>query len=79
MGSTTRWLASLAVIGLASCAGLSGPVGPETKAALAPPGKLRVAFISPAFVYSVKDPVTGELKGIGLRAESQKPSVREAS
>lgn len=65
MGSMIHWLATAAVVGLASCAGLSRPVGPETKAALAPSGKLRVAFISPAFVYSVKDPATGELKGIG--------------
>jgi polar amino acid transport system substrate-binding protein len=40
-------------------------VNPETRAAIAPTGKLRVAFLLVP-IYAAKDPVTGELKGIAV-------------
>jgi len=39
-------------------------VNPETKAALAPIGRLRIAFLSTAPIYATKDSATGELKGV---------------
>jgi polar amino acid transport system substrate-binding protein len=60
-----RWLAVAAVIAVAACTGMQPSATSETRNALAPTGKLRVAFISPAFVYSIKDQSTGELKGMG--------------
>ena len=47
------------------CAGMQGDASSEARAALAPTGKLRVAFFS-APIYAVKDPVTGELKGVAI-------------
>lgn len=58
------WL-SAGVVGLfiGGCAGMQTGVNPETRAALAPTGKLRVAFLLVP-LYATKDPATGELKGI---------------
>jgi polar amino acid transport system substrate-binding protein len=50
---------------LGGCAGPQGGIGAETKASLAPTGKLRVAFLS-APIYAAKDPATGELKGVAV-------------
>lgn len=50
---------------LAGCAGMPGGIDAETKAALAPTGKLRVAFLS-APIYVAKDAATGELKGVAI-------------
>ncbi len=61
-----NWLC-IVVIGvfIGACAGMQSGVSPETRAALAPTGKLRVAFISAA-IYATKDPATGELKGVAV-------------
>jgi polar amino acid transport system substrate-binding protein len=40
-------------------------VNPETRAAVAPTGKLRVAFLA-APIYATKDSGTGELKGVAV-------------
>ena len=50
---------------LGGCA--SGPSAPtpEARQALAPSGKLRVAFLSAA-IYATKDPATGEVKGVAV-------------
>jgi polar amino acid transport system substrate-binding protein len=55
------------IVGLfiGGCAGMQTGASPETKAAVAPTGKLRVAFISTA-IYATKDPATGELKGVAI-------------
>ena len=60
------WL-SAGVVGLfiGGCAGMQTGASPETKAAVAPTGKLRVAFVS-AVIFAVKDPATGELKGVAV-------------
>ena len=60
------WL-SAGVLGLfiAGCAGMQTAAPPATKAAVAPTGKLRVAFLS-APLYAIKDPATGELKGVAV-------------
>ena len=57
-----------AVVGLfvGGCVGMQSGANTETKAALAPTGKLRVAFVSPAPLYATKDPTTGELKGVAV-------------
>ncbi len=53
------------VVGLiiGGCAGMQSVVNPETRAAMAPTGKLRVAFLLVP-LYASKDSATGELKGI---------------
>lgn len=60
------WLCA-GVVGLfiGGCAGMLGGVTPETSAAVAPTGKLRVAFLS-APIYATKDSATGELKGVAV-------------
>jgi len=51
---------------LAGCASTQDGVSSEVRAAVAPTGKLRVAFLSPAPLYATKDPATGELKGVAV-------------
>jgi len=60
------WLC-VGVVGLfiGGCAGMLGGVTPETRAAVAPMGKLRVAFLS-APIYATKDSATGELRGVAV-------------
>ena len=55
------------VVGLfiGGCAGMQTGASSETKAAVAPTGKLRVAFLSGP-IYATKDPATGELKGVAV-------------
>jgi polar amino acid transport system substrate-binding protein len=61
-----NWLGGIAIgIFAIGCAGPHGVASSEARAALAPTGKLRVAF-SLATSYTSKDPVTGELKGVGV-------------
>jgi len=50
---------------MAGCAGMQGSPSAEVRSSLAPTGKLRVGFLM-APVYGVKDPATGELKGLGV-------------
>lgn len=56
------WVAVLLVTG---CAGMPGGASSETRSALAPTGKLRVAFFA-APIYAIKDPTTGEMKGVAV-------------
>jgi len=60
------WL-NAGVLGLliTGCAGMQSGVSSETRAAVAPTGKLRVAFIS-APLFVTKDSATGELKGVAV-------------
>ena len=63
---TIHWLmAAVLAIALTGCAGMQGGPSPESKAALAPTGKLRVAFPSAA-IYGMKDSATGEVKGMAV-------------
>ena len=56
----------IAIIGLLFMgAGIATAPTPETRQALAPTGKLRVAFLSGP-LYATKDPATGELKGVAV-------------
>jgi polar amino acid transport system substrate-binding protein len=57
-----RALVAVAAVLLAGCAGM-GTTSPETRAALAPTGKLRVAFLLTP-LYATKDTVSGELRGV---------------
>jgi polar amino acid transport system substrate-binding protein len=50
---------------LAGCASTQMAPNAEERAALAPTGQLRVAFLS-GVLYATKDPVTGELKGVAV-------------
>ena len=64
--SATRSLAA-ALLGLAlgGCAGTPTAPIAEARRALAPSGKLRVAFLV-APLYATKDPASGELKGVAV-------------
>ena len=56
------------VVGLfigGGCAGMQGDVGPETRAAVAPTGTLRVAFLLGP-IYATKDSATTELNGVAV-------------
>lgn len=61
-----HWLC-VGLVGLfiGGCAGTQGGVRPETRAAAAPTGNLRVAFIT-APIYATKDPTTGEFRGVAI-------------
>ena len=61
-----KWI-GLAVAGLllANCAGVQRAPSAETRAALAPTGTLRVAFVT-ALIYASKDGGTGELRGMAV-------------
>ena len=62
---TTHWLMT-AIIGLLLMgAGIATSSTPEAQQALAPTGKLRVAFLSGP-LYATKDTATGELKGVAV-------------
>jgi len=58
---------SVALVGqiISGCAGLQNDSSSVTKAALAPTGKLRVAFFA-APLYAIKDPATGEWNGVAV-------------
>ena len=63
---TIHWLmTAVFALMLTGCAGMQSGPSPETRAALAPTGKLRVAIFS-APIFAIKDPATGELKGVAV-------------
>jgi polar amino acid transport system substrate-binding protein len=62
MSTFRKALASLALATLCACAGLPQDTDRSAREALAPTGKLRVAFVM-APAHAVKDPGSGELKG----------------
>ena len=57
--------AAFSALLLTGCAGLKSSPGPEVRQALAPSGKLRVALLNGNAVHVLKDPASGELKGVG--------------
>src|SRR5215207_6480463 len=63
----THWL-MIVILGLllTGCAGVATKPTPEARQALAPTGKLRVALQLGSPHNVVRDPVTGEMKGVGF-------------
>src|SRR5437867_4018519 len=63
---TNHWLMT-ALLGLllTGCAGVSTAPTPEARQGLAPTGKLRVALQLGNPLNVVRDPVSGEMKGLG--------------
>lgn len=61
-----RLLATIAALALAACAALAPQPDPAAVAALAPAGKLRVAVYTGSPTSLVRDPATGETKGVAL-------------
>jgi polar amino acid transport system substrate-binding protein len=63
----TQWLmAALLGLLLTSCAGIGTAPSAESRQALAPTGKLRVALQLGSPHNVVRDPASGEMKGVGL-------------
>jgi polar amino acid transport system substrate-binding protein len=58
-----RVLVAIAAVWLAGCAGMPDAAGPETRAALAPTGKLRVGFLLVP-LYATKDAASNEYRGV---------------
>jgi polar amino acid transport system substrate-binding protein len=64
---TARWLINaMAGLLLAGCAGLGSAPTPEARHALAPTGVLRVGLQLGSPHNVVRDPVTGEMRGVGF-------------
>ena len=63
MRVTDGFAIGLSAFLFSGCASVQTAPAPETKHALAPTGKLRVAFLATAPTHAIKDPATGELKG----------------
>jgi polar amino acid transport system substrate-binding protein len=63
----TRWaMSALLGLFLAGCAGISTAPTPEVRQALAPTGSLRVGLQLGAPHNVMRDPVSGEMKGVGF-------------
>jgi len=64
---TTQWLMT-AILGLllTGCAGIHTAPTPEARQALAPTGKLRVGLQLGSPHNVIRDPVSGEMKGVGF-------------
>ncbi len=61
-----RWIGVWAIcLLMAGCAGMDGGANHQAKTALAPTGKLRVAFLL-APIYATKNATTGELNGVAV-------------
>jgi polar amino acid transport system substrate-binding protein len=64
---TTRWLAiAILALLLAACAGIGSTPTPEARQALAPTGKLRVGLQLGNPLNAIRDPASGELKGVAF-------------
>jgi polar amino acid transport system substrate-binding protein len=63
---TIHWLmTAVFALMLTGCAGVQTVPTQEQRQALAPTGKLRVAFV-PAAIFATKDSATGEMKGVAI-------------
>lgn len=58
----SAWIVGLLIAG---CSGMQSGMKAETRGALAPTGKLRVAFLL-APIYASRDAATGELRGVAV-------------
>lgn len=65
MAAVRLAVASLFALFLAACAGLHSGPSPDARQALAPTGKLRVALFVGTGTMVIKDPVSGQMKGVG--------------
>jgi len=63
MRATDRLMVALLALVFSGCANVPTTLGSDTRQALAPTGKLRVAFIATAPTHAIKDSASGELKG----------------
>jgi len=64
---TARWfISAMAGLLLAGCAGVGSAPTPEARQALAPTGPLRVGLQLGSPHNVVRDPVTGDMKGVGF-------------
>ena len=67
MRTTSHWLAAATLgILLIGCAGMHTAPTPEARQALAPTGKLRVGLQLGSPHNVIRDPVSGEMKGVGF-------------
>ena len=64
MGSIRLAVAAFSALVIAACGTLQAGPGPEVRQALAPSGKLRVALFEGNAVHAIKDPASGEMKGV---------------
>lgn len=64
MKTIHAFAAAMSAFLIASCATLHDAAGPELRLAFAPTGKLRVALFATNAVHVIKDPATGEMKGV---------------
>lgn len=58
--------AGVAGLVIGGCAGMQTGPSSETRAAVAPTGKLRVGFISGSPIHATKDAASGEFKGVAV-------------
>jgi polar amino acid transport system substrate-binding protein len=65
MGRTRLVVAALFGLLVAGCASIQTQPGPEARQALAPTGKLRVGLFDGNAVHVVRNPVSGEMRGVG--------------
>lgn len=63
---TKHWLTAICAVMLTACTATQTPAVPEARNAVAPTGKLRVAFISGSPIHATKDAVSGEFKGVAV-------------
>jgi polar amino acid transport system substrate-binding protein len=67
MVQTTHWLMSVLFgLSLTGCAGINAAPTSEARQALAPTGKLRVGLQLGSPHNVIRDPVSGEMKGVGF-------------
>ena len=64
MRTTRRLLTAILGLLLAACAGMHTAAAPEVRQALAPTGKLRVGVYAGSPFSMIRDPVSGETKGV---------------
>jgi len=65
MTSARIVVGGLCVLWITACASMRSGPGPEVQRALAPSGKLRVALFTGSVAHVVKDPASGETRGVG--------------
>ena len=64
--ATIKWRLIAVALLFAGCAGVQSAPTHDERQSLAPTGKLRVALLLGAPTYVVKEPATGEMKGVGF-------------
>jgi polar amino acid transport system substrate-binding protein len=62
----SRLVSAILGLLLSGCAAIQTTPSDEERRALTPTGKLRVGFLSTSPVHVIKDPISGELKGVAV-------------